>query len=251
MLEVKDLTVRYRERTAVDHVSFRVEAGEWLMLVGPNGAGKTTLLSALSQCASYGGMILLHGKNARDWKARDYARHVGVLSQAHQVDYAFTVEEVVRLGRYAYRRGFFSGEDAQGDACVEEALMQTGLLPRRSQSVLALSGGELQRVFLAQVLAQQPELLLLDEPANHLDLAYQQQLFTLIGEWLRHGSRAVICVAHDLSLAMRFGTRALLLCEGQAAALGNPETALTRERLSAVYGMDVYAWMRDMLACWA
>ena len=116
---------------------------------------------------------------------------------------------------------------------------------------LTLSGGELQRTFLAQVLAQDPKLLLLDEPTNHLDLIYQKQIFALIGSWLREPGRAVVSVVHDLSLARSFGTDALLMDHGRQIAHGPAAQVLTPERLNAVYGMDVPAWMRSLYAQWA
>ena len=133
---------------------------------------------------------------------------------------------------------------------MARALEQTGLADKRGASVLELSGGEVQRVFLAQVLAQGPRLLLLDEPANHLDLSCQQQIFGLIREWLRQPGRAVLSVVHDLSLARAYGTHAELMHQGRCAARGPVNEVMTPEQLRAVYGMDVYAWMRRMLACW-
>ena len=117
--------------------------------------------------------------------------------------------------------------------------------------MLTLSGGELQRTFLAQVLAQDPKLLLLDEPTNHLDLIYQKQIFALISSWLREPGRAVVSVVHDLSLARSFGTDALLMDHGRQIAHGSAAQVLTPERLNAVYGMDVPAWMRSLYAQWA
>ena len=132
----------------------------------------------------------------------------------------------------------------------EEALELTGLTAQRAQSVLTLSGGELQRTFLAQVLAQQPRLLILDEPTNHLDLVYQKQVFSLIGRWLREPGRAVVSVVHDLSLARAFGTDAVLLHHGKTVASGSVREVLRPENLDAVYDMDVAAWMRQMLSQW-
>ena len=116
---------------------------------------------------------------------------------------------------------------------------------------LTLSGGELQRTFLAQVFAQNPKLLILDEPANHLDLIYQKHIFSLIEAWLKQPGRAVISVVHDLSLAKKYGTHAVLMDRGRCAAQGKTDEVMTRERLEAVYGMDVYGWMRDLLGQWA
>ncbi|MDD6246655.1 MAG: ABC transporter ATP-binding protein [Firmicutes bacterium] len=250
MLEVRGLTVRYGAFTIVDGLSFHVREGEWLMIVGPNGAGKSTVLGAVTQAVPYTGSVLLDGENVKKMKPAQRARKMGVLMQKNFAGYAFTVEEVVRLGRYAYAPGVLSGHGAEDTEAVEEALKRTGLTAQRGQSVLTLSGGELQRTFLAQVLAQRPRLLLLDEPTNHLDLVYQKQVFELVGEWLRTPGRAVVSVVHDLSLAKAFGTRALLLDHGKTAATGPVGEVLCPEKLDGVYNMDVSAWMRKMLGQW-
>lgn len=250
MLEARSLTVRYGARTVVDGVSFSLEAGEWLMLVGPNGAGKSTVVRAVSQCAPYEGAVLVGGTDARRIKPARLAREMGVLSQTHAVGYSFTVEEIVRLGRYAHSRGMLSARGEDDEAQVERALALTGLTAMRRQSVLTLSGGELQRTFLAQVFAQNPKVLLLDEPTNHLDLKYQQQIFSLIGEWLKTPGRAVLSVVHDLSLARAYGTRALLMDGGRVVAQGAPQAVFAPEALERVYGMDVYGWMRGLLGQW-
>jgi iron complex transport system ATP-binding protein len=126
----------------------------------------------------------------------------------------------------------------------------TGMEPFRKQSVLTLSGGELQRTFLAQLLTQDPQLLILDEPTNHLDLVYQKQIFELIKSWIKDTGRAVISVVHDLSLAKAYGTHALLLDRGRVVSSGETGEVLTSEHLNSVYSMDVRAWMRQMLSQW-
>ena len=250
MLTCEDVTVRYGDRTVVDRMSFHLEAGQWLMLVGPNGAGKTTLIEAITWGVPYTGRVTWEGRDTRTMKPRELARLIGVLSQKNAVGYAYTVEEVVGLGRYAHKAGLISHSDRDGTRHVEEALEMTGLKSLRHASMLTLSGGEMQRAFLAQVFAQDPRVLILDEPANHLDLKYQRDIFSLIGEWLQQPGRAVLSVVHDLSLARRYGTHAVLMDEGRNIAMGPIETVLTKEALEAVYGMDVYAWMRESLAVW-
>ena len=250
MLSADNVTVRFGDFTAVDGVSFTLEEGQWLMLVGPNGAGKSTLLNAISQSVPSGGTIRLDGVDIRSCKPARLARTVGVLSQQHHVGYAYTVEEIVRLGRYAYQGGFLSSRDDEGEARVEEALRLTGMENLRKANVLTLSGGELQRAFLAQVFAQNPPILMLDEPANHLDLVYQKQIFSLIDQWRGQPGRAVISVVHDLSLARKYGTHALLMDHGKAVAQGTTSDTLTADNLRGVYGMDVCEWMRDLLSQW-
>ncbi len=250
MLNAKNITVRYGEHTIVDELSFELQEGQWLMLVGPNGAGKSTLIETISQGVPYTGTILLEGRNIRSFKAAQLARKVGVLAQKNTVGYAYSVEEVVGLGRYAYTSGFLAARDDDGQTRVEEALALTGLTELRHASVLTLSGGELQRTFLAQVFAQNPQLLILDEPANHLDLVYQKHIFSLIREWLKQPGRAVMSVAHDLSLARKYGTHAVLMEHGKSVSQGEIRSVLTPEHLEQVYGMDVYGWMREMLGQW-
>lgn len=250
MLKAERVTVCCDGQVIVDDLSFALEAGQWLMLVGPNGAGKSTLIRAIAQGVPYTGSITLDGRDIRAYKPAQLAQRIGVLSQQHSVGYAYSVEEVVSLGRYAHAAGFLSGGDAEGKARVEEALEMTGLAHLRHASVLTLSGGELQRTFLAQVFAQNPQILILDEPANHLDLVYQKHIFSLIGEWLKTPGRAVMSVVHDLSLARRYGTHALLMDHGQSVAQGTIPETLTGENLQAVYGMDVFGWMREMYAQW-
>lgn len=250
MLKAEHLTVRYGEKTVLQDFSLEVREGEWWVIVGPNGAGKTTLAGALGKSVPYEGTVTLGGKDIREIPPQEYARKVGVLSQNHSAVYGFTVEEVVSLGRYARKTGFLRKGDPEGPGKIDEALSLTGLSDMRKRNMLTLSGGEQQRVFLAQVLCQDPEILILDEPANHLDLPFQQELFALIGSWLKEPGRAVITVMHDLSLARKYGSHALLMNKGKCAAQGKASEVLTPEALQNVYGMDVYSWIRDLLNAW-
>ena len=250
MLKANHITVRYGDHTVVSDLSFDLQEGQWLMLAGPNGAGKSTLIETIAQGVPYAGSITLEGKDIRRYRAAQLARKIGVLSQKNSVGYGYTVEEVVGLGRYAYTSSFLSLRDDAGKNQVEKALALTGLKELRHASVLTLSGGELQRTFLAQVFAQDPQILILDEPANHLDLVYQKHIFSLIEQWLKEPGRAVLSVVHDLSLAKRYGTHAVLISQGKCTAQGEINQVLTPENLRAVYDMDVYAWMNDMLQQW-
>ncbi|MGI6670055.1 MAG: ABC transporter ATP-binding protein [Christensenellales bacterium] len=251
MLTAQSLSVRYGERTVLNNVSFDLDAGQWLMVVGPNGAGKSTLLGAIAQSVPYKGKVTVLGQDARHMRARKLARMLGVLAQNHRVGYGFSVEEVVALGRYAHRGHVFAARDPKGEEMVEHALKLTGMDALRKQSVLTLSGGELQRTFLAQVFAQNPDILLLDEPSNHLDLKYQREIYALIAQWLSQPGRAVLSVVHDLSLARKYGTHALLMEAGHAVHQGACHQVLTRDNLQAVYDMDVVGWLKELLSVWA
>mgnify|MGYP000850972879 CR=1 FL=1 len=250
MLKVNDLTVRYGDLTILDQASFHVKEGDWLMIAGPNGAGKSTIIKAVAQDAPYTGSILLQGRDIHGYKAHERARLIGILSQHHYFNYSFTVEEVIRLGRYAYTPGIFSRPLEEDEEYIREAVEMTGLDALLGQSVMTLSGGEIQRVFLAQLFAQNPKLLLLDEPTNHLDLVYQKQTFSLLKKWLEKPGRSIVSVVHDLGPARAYGNNAILLNKGKLEAHGAINHVLTEENLNRVYGMDVFAWMRDMLSQW-
>lgn len=265
MLKVQNLSVRLGQKQIIENLSFSVDEGHWLMIAGPNGAGKSTAVRAITRGVDYSGEILFNGHDIRRKKAVELARCIGALAQANPVSYAFTVEEVVSLGRYSHTPGpfsfslrrekeqqKFSSETTRIPEAdmVEYALDLTGMTPLRRRSVLTLSGGELQRTFLAQVLAQDPSLLLLDEPTNHLDLLYQKQVFELIGEWIKTPGKAVVSVIHDLSLAKAYGTEVLLMDHGKSVALGAAGDVLTPEFLKRVYRMDVCEWMKKMLSQW-
>lgn len=250
MLEIKNLSVTYDARTILNNISFSVKDRQWLMVVGPNGAGKSTLLNAISKGAPYTGKISIDGVDISKIKNHQIAKKMGILMQNNYVSYSFTVEDIVRLGRYAYTKNILSGISDEDNDKIYSALESTGMLPLKDQSVLTLSGGELQRTFLAQLLAQDPELLLLDEPTNHLDLVYQKQIFELIKNWIDITGRSVISVVHDLSLAKAYGTDAVLLENGELIAQGDIHQTLSLENLNKTYKIDIYNWMNNMLSQW-
>ena len=224
-----------RGRTEIVHdVSFSVSDGQWLMICGPNGAGKSTLLSAVSQELPYTGLVTLDSTDLRRMKPRQLARRMAMLRQLSDLAYAYTVEEVVAMGRYAHR-GLLQA-DSGGAEAVERALQAVQLQDKRRQNILTLSGGERQR-------------MLLDEPGNHLDLRFQQELFLLIDAWRREPGHAVVSVVHDLSLARKFGTHALLLSSGRGA-YGEISAILTPSALESAWQMDVVGWLRSLGDVW-
>lgn len=248
MLQAQNVSVCLGGQTILRNISFSLAPGQWLMLVGPNGAGKSTLIQAISQGVPYTGDILLDNEDIKKLRPTQRAQKIGVLSQQHSVGYAYIVEEIVQLGRYAHRKGFLSPADNAG--MIDQSLALTGMEKLRHRKMTELSGGEIQRAFLAQVFAQDPDILILDEPANHLDLVYQKQIFSILTRWLSQPGRAILSVVHDLSLARRYGSHALLMKEGCCIAQGNMDDVLTPDKLQAVYDMDVYDWMRQLLSTW-
>ena len=250
MLKANNITVAYDGYTVLDNVSFDLSPGSWLMVAGPNGAGKSTLAKALAQSIPYKGTVTLDGRDARQLKPAALAKKLGMLEQNNHVGYSFSVSEIVRLGRYSYRPTPFSDTSEGDEERVKKALAYVGLENLSDRSIMTLSGGEVQRVFLAQLIAQDPEILILDEPTNHLDLIYQKQVLELVSQWIKQEKRSVISVVHDLSLVKAFGTDVLLLSGGRTVAFGKADEVLTDENLDKAYGMPVRDWMRSLLHQW-
>lgn len=249
MLEVRNLSVSYGGSMAVSGVSFTLEEGEWLMLAGPNGAGKSTVIKAVSGEIAFTGDVLCLGKDIRKMPARELAGCMGVLAQNLFCDYSFTVRDVVSLGRYSHRKGLFGGDENE-EAAICRALEDTALTDFAEKSVTEISGGELQRVFLAQLFAQDPKILLLDEPTSHLDPAHVKNMMELTKKWLEKPGRAAVSVVHDLSLAGMYADHVLLMAEGRVCACGMPDEVLTAENLKNAYGMDVREWMKEVSSFW-
>lgn len=250
MLNVNNLSFSIDGKTILDNISFSVNEGEWLMIVGPNGSGKSTIVNSIGQSVPYQGEITYNGNDISKLKPIDRAKQIGILMQSNYVGYSFSIEEVVKMGRYAHSKGVLNSSKDEDTNIIDDALKITGLYEKKDQSVLTLSGGELQRTFLAQLLAQNPKLLILDEPTNHLDLVYQKQVFSIINDWLKTKGRAVISVVHDLSLAKMYGTKAMLMHESKQVAYGTIEDVLTRDNLKNAYTIDVHQWMNDILSLW-
>jgi iron complex transport system ATP-binding protein len=182
--------------------------------------------------------------------AKEKARAIGFLQQRQETTFDYTVAEIVELGRYAYRDGLFASKTMEDEAAINQALKVTGIERYRDRSIRTLSGGEQQRAYLAQVIAQNPSILILDEPANHLDLAYQEVVFDLIGDWLQEEGRAVISIVHDLTTAKLYGNRGLLLNQGEMEAEGAISEVMTPDNLDKVYQTDVYQGMQERAAVW-
>lgn len=235
LLSVDDLHVALDGHEILADVSFEIEAGTWIGLVGPNGSGKTTLLRAIGAHIPFDGTIRLDGRRVEAWSARARARRLAYVQQAASLTFDFTVEELVLLGR-APHRGWLQSYRADDRSLVREALSMVDLEGFAGRSVLSLSGGETQRVFLAQALVQEADLLLLDEPTSHLDVHYQFAFMEQV-KALVEGGRTVLAVFHDLELAARYADRLLVLQDGRLVARGKPAAVLTPERIAEVFGM--------------
>jgi iron complex transport system ATP-binding protein len=238
VLEVNGVTFGYERVPLLYDVQLQVRKGEMVGLLGPNGSGKTTLLRLVSGVLlPQQGKILLDGRNLQDWGRRGIARNIAVVPQELHVPFAFTIEQMVSLGRTPYIN-WLGSRSNKDDSIVQDAMRAADILPLAKRIFNELSGGERQRVTVAMALAQQPKLLLLDEPTAHLDIKYQIEMLELVQKLNRERGVTVIAALHDLNLAARYFPRLVLFQRGIVADAG-PAQALEPHLLKRVYGIDV------------
>lgn len=235
------MSVEVEGRTLVDAVDVTVEAGEVVSLVGPNGAGKSTLLRAATGSATglqvTGGSVLVEGAPMSGYARADLYRRVAVVQQLPEAPLAMTVRDLVMLGRYPHL-GLFRREGAHDHEVVRDAMQRTGCLAFADRRLGTLSGGERRRAFIARALAQEPRLLLLDEPTANLDADAQAQVLELLRDLAADGV-GVLVVLHDLTFAAAYCDRMLLMHRGRLVASGAPTAVLAPEHVTAVYGSHV------------
>ncbi|SPT94426.1 vitamin B12 transport system, ATPase component [Bacillus tequilensis] len=242
MMKAEGLSGGYGDSKLINNVSFTVEKGEFLGILGPNGSGKTTLLHLLTgTLPAKEGSVYLAGRPLADYKPKKLAQIMAVLPQKTDQAFTFTVKETVAFGRYPFQTGLFRQHTKKDEAIVQEAMEQTGVAAFAQKSIRELSGGEQQRVYLAQALAQQPHILFLDEPTNFLDLAYQKDLLDLIRRLTRENGMAAVSVFHDLNTASLYCDELLFMKNGTAGPKQKPEYAVTEHHIKAVYDTDVTA----------
>jgi iron complex transport system ATP-binding protein len=235
-LEARGLRVRLKGRDVLDGLDAVAHPGEVTAVIGPNGAGKTTLLKVLAGLVPpASGTAMLGERSLAEWTPDTLARVLAYLPQERVVHWALSVRAVVALGRLPHRP-LGTGESAADQAAIDAALLATDAADLAQRPVLELSGGERARVLVARALAQEPRVLLADEPASGLDPAHQLSLFRHLAV-LAAGGRTVVIALHDLSLAARFCHRAVLVHKGRAIAAGAPSDVLTPEHLAAAYGI--------------
>jgi len=237
-IRIRHLGFSYGERRVLDDVSLSVEKGETIGILGPNGSGKTTLLKILSAVLSGSGNIELNGKDIRSYERRELSRLFAVVPQESQVNFPFTVAEIVLMGRASHHNPF--GLEGERDLeAARKSMEATETLPLADRYLHELSGGEKQRVMIARALAQEAEILLLDEPAAFLDLKHQVRVFELMRRLNRERGLTIVAALHDLNLAALFFPRLVLLAEGTVYRDGSAMEVLTEENIREVYGIGV------------
>lgn len=240
MLEVKGLFCGYDKRVVLRGLSFGIKKGEFVGVIGPNGSGKTTLLRAISGfLPPFKGTISLEGRGVHKMARRELAQKVAVVTQSLEAAPPFSVEEFVLLGRVPHWGSLQFIETAQDVDIAEKAMGLTEIDRLRGRRMEELSGGERQLVFVARALAQEPHLLLLDEPTAHLDIGHQAQIMDLLRQLNKEESITIVVVLHDLALAGIYCERLILLHQGCLRKIGLPHAVLTKGVIEEVYQTTV------------
>lgn len=237
-IAVDGLTLAYGNTSVLDTLSLAIPRGKITVLAGPNGCGKSTLLRAIRRLHKpSAGRILLETIDIAKLGERMLARQIGLLAQSPSAPEDMTVEELVRLGRYPHQSMLqpWSSDDSRA---LESAMAGTGVTHLRDRHLGSLSGGQLQRVWIAMVLAQETEVVCLDEPVNHLDMSHQLDCLDLVRQLNAQFGRTIVLVLHDLNLAARYADQLVFLRDGVVAASGRPEELMVEDLIARVFDVD-------------
>ncbi|NCN64780.1 MAG: heme ABC transporter ATP-binding protein [Candidatus Altiarchaeum hamiconexum] len=240
MISVRNLSFNYKSKKVLDDINFDVQKGAFLGVLGENGAGKSTLLEIISKILKpYKGEILIAKKDINFYSLKEIAKIIAFVGQgeSYSSNIPFLVSEIILMGRSPHLSRF-QRESKKDIEIVNNAMQLTNVLKFKSRFINELSGGERQRVVIARALAQEPKILLLDEPVSNLDIRYQIEILNLIKNLSRNGI-TVVCVMHDLNLAAMFCDTLLLLSNGKILANGMPEEVLTTENIKMAYGIEM------------
>ena len=236
-LVVEELTLGYAERTVIEGLDLVIAPGKITAIVGPNACGKSTLLRSMSRLlAPRAGHVVLDGTSVHQMPAKELARTLGLLPQSPIAPEGITVADLVGRGRHPHQ-GIFARWTRADDEAVADALIATDTVSLADRSVDELSGGQRQRVWIAMALAQQTDLLLLDEPTTFLDVSHQVEVLDLLTDLNRRRGTTVVMVLHDLNLAARYADHLIALRDGNIHSAGDPIDVLTPEMVEAVFGM--------------
>ena len=231
------LQIGYGDCVVVKDLDIHIGRHEVTSIIGPNGSGKSTVLKALTRLLKYQrGTVCIDGRDLQDFGPKELARRIGVLPQMHSAPADFRVKELVSYGRMPHQ-GFFARKSPEDERIIESAMRATGTYHLRDKSIHEISGGETQRVWIATVLTQQPEILFLDEPTTYLDISHQLDTMRMVRRLNRETGVGVVMVLHDLSHALEVSDHIVVIKDGQKYSEGTPSEVITSKMLREVYGV--------------
>lgn len=238
-LQVCDLTISIQDKLILDKLNITFKSGKKTAIIGPNGCGKSTLLKAISGLnRNFQGKILLDKEDIVKFSRKKLAKKLAILPQGATTPTDLTVKELVSYGRFPYRSMFKSVNNKQEQAIIDEAMEKTHITNLGHRLVSTLSGGERQRAWIAMALAQQPQILLLDEPTTYLDIAHQLEVMQIVEELNNRERMTVIMVLHDINHARMYADDIVILKDRQVFAQGQPSQILNVENLADVFGVN-------------
>ena len=233
---VKELLKKYNGKTVVDGVSFELPKGKVISLIGPNGAGKSTVMGMISRLiAQDDGSVDFEGKDMSKWKSRDLARRLAILTQSNHVQMKLTVRELVAFGRFPYSGNRITAEDEE---IIEKAIAYMELEDFEDRFIDELSGGQRQRAYIAMVIAQDTEYILLDEPTNNLDIYHATNMMKIVRRLCDELGKTVILVLHEINYAAFYSDYICAFVDGKISKFGTVEEVMTKENLSEIYRVD-------------
>lgn len=233
MIITENLTYKINEKTLIKDINLKVEDNKFVAIIGPNGSGKSTSLRCIYRAnRNYTGNIFIDGRNLNDIKVKESAKMLAVMSQINDMNFDFTVYEMVMLGRGPHKK-FMERENKHDREIVESAIKMVGMEGKEDRFLSSLSGGERQRVHLARAICQESDILILDEPTNHLDIKYQLELLKLV----KDSKKTVLAALHDVNLSLMFCDYLYCLKDSKLIAEGTPEEIVNEEMIYKIYGV--------------
>lgn len=238
-IKVQNLSFNYGANIVLKDINTIIKKGSFVSILGPNGSGKTTILKNIcSILKPKKGVILVNDKDVNMMRPKSIAKVMAVVHQGNECDFDFTVHDIVLMGRFPYQRRFKS-ENKEDLDIVEKSMRATQVWDFREKSIFEISGGERQRVMIARALAQQPRILLLDEPVSQLDIKHQINIMNICRKLNRDNEMTIVTTLHDINLAARYSDTIILMKKGKIEAVGSPQEVLTASNIKKVYGVDV------------
>ena len=237
MMEMKEISKSYGKKQVVQDIDLHIATEKLTAFIGPNGAGKSTLLSIASRLIEKDrGEIYLDGSEVKTWKSNELAQKLSILKQSNGVSLNITVEELVNFGRFPYSKGRLTKKDRLK---VKESLLALGLMDLADQPINTLSGGQLQRAYIAMILAQDTDYILLDEPLNNLDMNYAVQMMQTLRSLVDDYGKTVLIVLHDINFAASYADEVVAMKDGQLFAQGPTEEIIQSSVLNRLYNMEI------------
>ncbi|WP_391117982.1 ABC transporter ATP-binding protein [Psychrobacillus sp. L3] len=237
MIQLKEVTKYFAKKPVVDNVSVNIQSGKITSFIGPNGAGKSTLLSMVSRLLDADtGEVLLDKSDVRKWKSNDFSKRVSILKQSNYMNVRLTIRELVSFGRFPYSKGRLNAEDIK---MVDKAIEYMNLADLEDSYLDELSGGQRQRAFIAMVIAQDTEYILLDEPLNNLDMKHSVQIMKILRKLVTELGKTVVIVLHDINFASVYSDYIVALKDGRVIKDGPTHEIINSDALKEIYDMDI------------